>query len=255
MATAPSLVQQRRFTRERFFRSRRTEIKYRRQLTAVANHVGHIVRGLAPNGIVKQPQALQQALRTYSSALVPWANAVVEKMVAEVGQRDLAAWAELGKELGGNLRNEIAKAPTGVEMRVLMDESVHLITSLPLEAAQRVHRLVMEGLVESTRASEIQKEIMRTGAVTVGRAKLIARTEVARSSSTLIEARATYVGSEGYIWRSSGDSDVRPLHKNLNGKFIKWNEPPISGERGERAHAGQIYNCRCYPDPIIPERV
>jgi hypothetical protein len=27
----------------------------------------------------------------------------------------------------------------------------------------------------------------------------------------------------------------------------------VAGEQGEHAHAGMIYNCRCYPEPVIPE--
>lgn len=249
----PLASTQHRIARERFIRARRAETKYRASLTRVAHHVGTLVKGFAPRGEVTEPGALREALTRYAEVLRPWAMSTVARMQAEVGQRDLAAWAELGREMGTNLRNEIAHAPTGHEMRTLMAEDVELITSLPLEAARRVHRLTQQALLESTRASEIYKEILRTGAVTVARAKLIARTEVARTASKLVESRATFVGSEGYIWRTVGDSDVRPLHRKLNGKFFRWDDPPVSGESGEKAHAGQIYNCRCYPDPIIPE--
>lgn len=246
-------AQRRRVSRERFLRARRAELKYRGALVHVAHHVGTLVKGFAPNGIVERPSEIREALSRYAALLRPWAASTVSRMQAEVSQRDLSAWAELGREMGTGLRNEVAHAPTGVEMRVLLDEDVELITSLPLEAAKRVHLLTQEAMLNSTRAAEVAKEILRTGAVTASRAKLIARTEVARTASKLTQARATFVGSEGYVWRSSGDSDVRPLHKKLNGKFIRWDDPPVSGERGELAHAGQIYNCRCYPDPIILE--
>lgn len=246
---------QRRLARQRFVRARIAEVAYRRQLSHIARHVGTVVKGFAPGGVVERMPELQEALRAYAAILRPWARSVVGRMQAEVSQRDLKAWKDLTTEMGRNLRNEIASAPTGIEMKTLMELDVELITSLPLEAARRVHRLTQEGIINSTRASEIQMEILRTGQVTLGRAKLIARTEVARTASTLTEARATYIGSEGYFWRTSGDSDVRPEHRKLNGKYFRWDDPPVSGSRGERAHAGQIYNCRCYPDPVIPEVV
>lgn len=175
-------------------------------------------------------------------------------MLREVNRRDEAAWAEYTRELSRALRTEIRTAPTGAAMQALLAEQVTLIKSIPLDAAQRVHRLTLEGIENSTRASVISKEIQRSGAVAESRADLIARTEVARTASTLTEARALHVGSEGYIWRTSDDSDVREDHRELEGKFIRWDSPPIADKRtGRRAHAGCIYGCRCYPEPVIPE--
>lgn len=172
-------------------------------------------------------------------------------MLREVNRRDEAAWAEYTRELSRALRTEIRTAPTGAAMRALLAEQVTLIKSIPLDAAQRVHRLTLEGIENSTRASAISKEIQRSGAVAESRADLIARTEVARTASTLTQARAEHVGSEGYIWRTSGDSDVRESHRDMNGKYVRWDSPPTLDKM--TGHAGQFPNCRCYPEPVIPE--
>lgn len=241
--------------RERFRKAHRAEVKFGRQLRMVAKQVGNIVKTLAPAGDVSNLPQLNQALAKYADMLRPWAKAVAESMVAEVGQRDGLAWAELGRDLGRSLRTEIKHAPTGASMRQIMAEAEDLITSLPLKAAQRVHELAIEGMSSSTRARETAKEIERTGQVTASRAMLIARTETTRAATAMVHARAKFIGSEGYIWRTAGDSDVRKLHKKLEGKFVRWDEPPVAGEHGERAHAGAIYNCRCYPEPVIPDDV
>jgi SPP1 gp7 family putative phage head morphogenesis protein len=173
-------------------------------------------------------------------------------MLEEVSKRDHKAWVTLSQSLSRDLRREIETAPTGAVLKQLLEEQVLLITSLPIEAGERVHKLTMEMITEGGRAKELAAEIMKSGQVSLSRAKCIARTEVARTASNLTQARATHVGSEAYIWRTSGDSDVREDHKKLNGKIIFWNEPPISDSRsGVRAHAGCIYQCRCYPEPII----
>ncbi|WP_233496782.1 phage minor head protein [Dyella sp. AtDHG13] len=175
-------------------------------------------------------------------------------MLVEVDVRDRMAWAELAGEMSRELRREIQTAPTGELFQALLNEQVTLIKSIPLDAAQRVHELTIKGLEDSTRASEIAKEIGRSGEVATSRANLIAQTEVSRTASTLTEARAVHIGSPGYFWRTSHDSDVRPDHKVLDGKFIPWNQPPIADRRtGRRAHAGCIYGCRCYPEPVLPE--
>jgi SPP1 gp7 family putative phage head morphogenesis protein len=136
-------------------------------------------------------------------------------------------------------------------MRRLLDEQVTLIKSIPLDAAKRVHRLTLEGIENSGRASEVAKEIMRSGEVAKSRATLIARTETSRTATVLTQARAEHIGSDGYVWRTSGDSDVRPSHRRMNGKFVPWNHPPTLDNL--TGHAGALPNCRCYPEPVIPE--
>ena len=84
----------------------------------------------------------------------------------------------------------------------------------------------------------------------LGRANTIARTEISRAASVFVQSRAENLGSEGYTWRTSGDIDVRPSHKEMNGKFVYWNKPPTLDRM--TGHAGCLPNCRCYPDPVIP---
>jgi SPP1 gp7 family putative phage head morphogenesis protein len=245
----------RKTTRERFLRARKATDAYERQLKSVSREIGKLIAGMAPKGVVRNSTGLANALARYSDLLVNsgWAAAVSERMIAEVAQRDAAAWTSLGRTMGRELRREIKTAPTGLLMRKLLDEQVILIKSLPLVAAQRVHKLTIQAIEDSTRASEVAKEIMKSGQVSKSRAMLIARTEVARTASTLTESRAVHVGSEGYFWRTAMDSDVREAHKKLEGKFILWSDPPIASDDGKRAHAGQIFNCRCYPEPVLPD--
>nr|WP_253260894.1 phage minor head protein [Rhodanobacter glycinis] len=201
------------------------------------------------------PQALPtitNMLDRYSEALGDWAVRTATKMLTEVDSRDRQSWMELAADMSKELREEIRTAPTGKLFQALLDEQVTLIKSLPTDAAKRVHELTIKGMEDSTRAKEIAKEIGRTGEVSASRANLIARTEVARTASTLTQARAEHIGSDGYIWRTSKDSDVRHSHKQMEGKFIRWDSPPTLSD-GTTTHAGQIYNCRCYPEPVIPE--
>lgn len=234
-----------------FNKVRRGESAYAVNLRKIAKHVEDIIKAFDPEDI-SQVLQLEQSLRRYSDLLTPWARMTAKRMLVDVSRRDEKVWAEYTQFLGINLRHEIATAPTGEVMRDLMNEQVSLITSLPLDAAQRVHELAIGSLYEGARAEEIAAEILRTGDVTKSRANLIARTEVGRAATTLTQARAEYVGSVGYIWTSAHDSDVRPLHKRLDGTFHAWNDPPVSGEKGERAHAGCIYNCRCFAYPVLP---
>lgn len=232
-------------------RSQRAELNYARSLRKVASQVGHLI-GAFPPGDPSMVPTITQMLAKYAEALDGWALRTASAMVAEVEARDYKAWMAAAAEMSTALRNEIRTAPTGEATRDILAEQVALIKSIPMEAAQRVQQLTLQGLEDSSRGSEIVAEIMRSGEVAISRANLIARTETTRTASALTQARATHIGSEGYIWRTAGDSDVRHSHKEMNGKYVRWDDPPTLSD-GTTTHAGQIYNCRCYPEPVLPE--
>lgn len=228
---------------------RPAEQKYASRLRKIAAHCETIVNGFPlsdPNSVA----SITQLLDAYASMLDAWAVQTASNMLMDVALRDERTWKEHAKDLSRGLREEIQRAPTGQVMQELLAEQVGLIKSIPREAAERVHRLAVQGLTDSTRASEIAKEIQRTGEVAKSRANLIARTEVSRTASTLTQARAQHIGSEGYIWRIS-DGDARHSHREMEGKFVRWDSPPTLD--GMKGHAGCLPNCRCYPEPVIPE--
>lgn len=239
--------------RKAFARVRKAELQYSRKLRGVARQVGFIQRAFGSLLDGNALMELQQALEGYSRLLRPWAVKTAQSMLVDVSRRDRSAWLQLSKTFTRSLREEIDTAPTGEMLRQMMQENVALITSIPLDAAQEVQRVAIESVTATgARAKELSKRIQRLGHVSVGRANTIARTETARAASSLTAVRATNAGSVGYIWRTAGDSDVRKSHKEMEGKFVKWDEPPTLSD-GTKTHAGGIYNCRCYPEVVLPE--
>lgn len=235
-------------------RVRKLEARYARELRKIARQVGDLVRAWAPDdGMfdLAQVAALKAMLAKYAEAITPWAKATAGRMVEEIAIRERRAWAEHARIMGRELHREIRDAPTGQVLKDYLAEHVRLITSLPTEAGERVHRLTLEGIQNGTRAKQIAREIMRSGEVTESRATLIARTEISRTASALTMARATHVGSTAYVWRTAEDSDVRDSHAKMNGRPVDWNDPPTLD--GMVGHAGMLPNCRCYPEPILPE--
>lgn len=210
-----------------------------------------IVQGMAPDGSLKNVQALVDTLTKYAEVIGPWADAAAAFMLADVDRRDRAMWRRNSGEIGRSIRYEIEHAPTGHAMQQLQAQQVELIKSLPLEAASRVHELATEAIPTGGRAASIAREILATGHVTEGRARLIARTETSRASSNLMQARAQHAGSDGYVWRTSGDLDVRPSHAAMEGRYVRWGQPPTLD--GLTGHAGCLPNCRCFSEPIFPD--
>lgn len=226
----------------------RAERQYHGALRNLARQVGLFIaawdfdRGSLPK--------LNEMLAAYATAIEPWAIRTAAKMLKEVDQRDAAVWRQAGQAIGREMSIEVLSAPTGRAYMALLEAQVGLIKSIPLEAAQRVQRLATEGLHGGKRASEIVKELARSGEVAEGRARTIARTETSRAASTFTEARAQHLGSPGYIWMTSEDGDVRESHREMLGKFVPWGQPPTLD--GMTGHAGCLPNCRCYPKPVLP---
>lgn len=230
-------------------RTKRAELRYGSQLRKVAEHVGAIVRPFTP-GDMSQVPTITNLLDAYSNMLRQWAIQTASNMLMDVALQDRSAWMEHAKDMSRGIREEIRNAPTGSVLQGLLEEQVGLIQSIPRDAAKRVHRLTLEGLENSTRASEIAKEILRTEDVTKSRATLIARTEVSRTATSLTQARAQSIGSPGYTWTTSHDTDVRPSHKAMDGKFVAWDDPPTLDNL--TGHAGCVPNCRCWCKVVLP---
>jgi hypothetical protein len=253
--------------RAAFAKIRNAEYYYSAQLRKIAMHIDALVKGMMP-ATPAMLDELQRILERYGDILRPWARSTAARMLADVQRRDGNAWVRYGNLMGMSLRREITETPFGDRLQQLMDSQVDLITSLPRDAALRVHQIVTGNLYSGARPDQLVQHILQTGEVTKARAMLIARTETGRVASSVTQIRAEYIGSPGYIWRSANDYLVRPeigtpnfaklntlamgSHRKLNGTYQLWSAPPIAGTRGERAHAGAIYNCRCWPEPILP---
>lgn len=242
------------------------EVEYSRKLRKLAQQVQALATEMlkdAPDDAIGVHISAAHVIRQYGDAITPWARIVAEKMVRDVALRDARAWRERSKHIAWGVEDLIKNTPIGHIMQERIDAQVGLITSIPRDVALRVQELAIQTNWTGARYGGIAAEIMKSTDASLARANLIARTEVARTTTEITRARAEFVGSDGYIWRTAGDEDVRPAlhlpmptrrkmigsHRALEGKFIPWNEPPVSGQRGERAHAGQIYNC--FPGEVL----
>ncbi|WP_199223781.1 MULTISPECIES: phage minor head protein [unclassified Novosphingobium] len=234
----------------RLVQTAKVERQYASQLRKIAAHVGELINTIWVPEDPAVADRIGQALERYAQIIEPWARVVGRRMVEEIDSRDRRAWREASAEMSRLMQAQLNSTDVGALTQQRLGDQVRLITSLPRDAAERVHKLTLEGLTQGTRAREIAAEIMRSGQVSKSRADLIARTEVSRTSTEFTRARAEDIGSTHFIWRTSRDSDVRPSHKALDGKTFRWDEPPEC-DPGHHALPGAIWNCRCFPEPVF----
>ncbi|AEZ45693.1 MULTISPECIES: phage head morphogenesis protein [Salmonella] len=194
-----------------------------------------------------------EALERYSEIITPWATKVAENFTADIVRKNDEQWRKHSKTISRELRNLVSNAPPGQVMKSIVAEQVKYIKSLPLEAADRVYDIqnrAIEAVVTGGRAEHFAKEIAASGDIAKSRADLIARTELGRATGALDQARALSIGSNGYIWRTAEDGDVRHSHREMEGKFVEWGRPPTLD--GMTGHAGELPNCRCYKEIVFP---
>lgn len=172
--------------------------------------------------------------------------------------RTAATVSSKGRQIYNALLLETKKGhPIGSTYRTLIDQNATIIKTLPHDIAQKTSRKASKLAIEGMRASEIAKEIKKDfPKAGKASAKLIARTEVSKASTALAQSRSENMGVDWYVWRTSEDSRVRSSHAHMDDVIVKWSNPPapeaLDGEKSQgHYHAGNIYNCRCYPEPLV----
>ena len=170
--------------------------------------------------------------------------------------REAAREAMKGREIYEMLQREL-EGPVGARVEELINQNAELITSFPLDIAKRANTFVREEAEKGRRASSIADDLMRQFPdMAESRIQLIARTETSKASTALTRARSEELGTVAYVWRASKDARVRHSHRGMDGVIVLWNDPP-SPEELDRArsygryHAGDTFNCRCYPVPLL----
>lgn len=168
--------------------------------------------------------------------------------------RTAARTAGRGDLIYRNLQQELSGA-VGRRMRQLISLNAQLIRSLPQRLAARAAATAAERALGGERAEAVIREL--PASLARSRARLIARTEVGKASTTLTQVRAEDLGAAWYVWETSRDGRVRPAHKFMQGVLVRWNDPasPEQLVRLKNPPApyapGNIYNCRCYPAPLL----
>lgn len=231
-------------------KTRELEGWYNRRLQEVAKRVEELCRLYAD-----RPKELEEALRRYAEELKDWSREESARMLLRASRIDYNEWIKESGKISRETRKKLREAGTGNFFRSLQDAQVDLITSLPLEAAEKVHKIVEQANLSGQRFTAFVDDIDHLGQLSRSRAILIARTETSRARANFTQARAEATGSQFYRWHTSHDSRVREMHADLDGKIFSWNSPPVAGigKGGEelRAHPGCIFNCRCTAERLF----
>mgnify|MGYP004542965365 CR=1 FL=1 len=207
----------------------------------------------------------QQYIKSFqnSNAYKDYIRLAVTNMITGVANQNYKTWRQAsqkamkGQLLYKGLLQEMEKG-LGKTINYMIEDNARLISTLPTDVSNKVVKNITALSYKGLRASEIAKIIeQETNKHSRASAKLIARTEVSKATTALTQARSQELGINWYCWRTALDGPrVRKAHRNMEDVFVNWSEPPspenLVGEKSVGFyHAGNIWNCRCYPEPII----
>lgn len=190
---------------------------------------------------------ITQASELLAQRMVNWVDAVNAKT-----WRQAANKSQRGNYLYSLLRKELQSA-AGSRVTKLVRENSRLISSVPRKAAAALASEIAKAQQSGSRPETIAKMARtRFPELLKSRVNLIARTESAKASTVLTQARCETLNIQFYIWETSRDGErVRLSHRKMQGVVVPWSHPPapeaLVGERSTLGHyhAGECPNCRC----------
>lgn len=228
--------------------------------------IGKIVKRILPPK--QQEESLEDWLhkiaeRSQAADVQEASDLLARKMVHWVNVKNSESWrvaasqSQRSRELYKLLSKEMQGA-TGIALQRLIQENAKLISSLPLHAASMVTAEVRKAQQAGARPGTVAKMLStRFPQLLRSRVNLISRTETAKASTALTQARCSELDIDFYQWLTSKDQRVRDSHRNMHMVIVPWSQAPdpedLFGEKSSLGHyhSGECPNCRCTQRVIL----
>jgi Phage Mu protein F like protein len=210
--------------------------------------------------LIKESYALGTQIIGSAEFFTRYAQQAATRMITGLYFGQARSWREAAAESGRSrlmysaLQKEL-KGPVGQRVRSLIRENAQLITTLPKSVAAQVAAMAAAHGAAGGRAKELLGEgplarLVRSSAMR------LARTEISKSNTALIEARSENLGIPLYEWSTVDDERVRRSHRKMENVLVFWDDPPspeaLVGEKSVGHYPpGGVWNCRCTPLPVV----
>lgn len=238
----------------------KVEAEYRKALEVLCDIFDHIAKS---SGADQEKYRRKMLNFQNSKAFDNYVESIVRRMVTPISVANMRTWRLASKKsTKGLLIYKLLKDEVDVNGNYIFEdqirENVGLIKTLPSDVADKVVRDIVDEAIKGKRARTIETIIReQTDKHSRASARLIARTEVSKTTTAITKARSEDLDLKWYVWRTALDGDrVRKSHRNMEGVLVAWSNPPspekLVGEKDVgNYHAGNIWNCRCYPEPLL----
>ena len=139
--------------------------------------------------------------------------------------------------------NEIAKRYT--------DNLNFWIKNWTSENITRMRETVGQMAIDGKSRQDVADYIVKEFGISQRHAMFLAKNETAIATTSYLQAKYKEEGFVFFRWHTNIDGRERPLHKQLNGKIFRFDDPPEIDERThQKGLPGETYNCRCTLSPM-----
>ena len=125
-----------------------------------------------------------------------------------------------------------------------------------------IYQIAEQGFIKGESLKTMTEGMKKFTGENVNKAKFWARDQVGDAYAEYNRNAQAAAGLTHYRWNTVGDNKVRGTdpkdetsHVELNGKIFSWAVGAIRtgqlSKPGAR-HPGEDYNCRCWPEPVLP---
>lgn len=209
------------------------------------------------------PQDLANKVSKLSST-VEWRTYAWEqsiRMVQNVAKQNSLTWRQAATSKQSRIINAMLRSEISSNARflALVRKNARWITQMPQDIAKDITGQAATKYMNGMRGEELTKHIQAVApGVSISKAQLVARTETAKTQAAVTQVRSEELGIKWYVWRSSEDQRVRSSHAHMDGVLCSYSAPPapetLIGEKSQGYYGpGEIFNCRCYAEPLIDE--
>jgi uncharacterized protein with gpF-like domain len=165
------------------------------------------------------------------------------------GDADRSMKAAL-KKAGMTVKFQPTKAMTDV-LDSTVNSQVSLIKSIGQQHLSEVEGLVMRSIQAGRDMGWLTIELQKRYGLTKYRAGLIAMNQNNVATAMMERARQKELGITEAVWRHSG-AGKKPRHSHVAFSGKRFNVEEGALIDGERIWPGQLLNCRCFQQSIIP---
>lgn len=186
------------------------------------------------------------------------AQARIDEMIKTISFNYDLPLFKMDKDIEGDIGIGIIPEMTESMKKKILEgytkDQIRNIKNWAPEQVERLRRMTERVLMEGSDRG-LTEIILEEWGVSYRKAAFLARQETNLFFSEYSMSRARDAGIRRYRWSTSHDRRVRQRHRELDGKTIDFDRPPVVDiKTGRRAHAGEDFLCRCGKIWILDDR-
>lgn len=188
-------------------------------------------------------------INQFIAAMEASATTMADRIFTAEAERHTAQWpAVIRSAIGIDVSQIIASSDLTAALAVASLKNASLIKAVSQSVVDKVSASTFQALADGQTMKDYTAQLEKDIGFGHNRAKLIARNEIGSLNAQMNQLRHEQAGIKSYVWMTSLDERVRPLHASLNGQTFEYGKPtPAEGGR----HPGQPINCRCVARAVV----